>query len=191
MVRQCVLAVRLEKFGKIEAFRIREARTDSNVLQRARVIKQAQQQRTHQRAIAFLVPAKTSHHAIAIALVLYLEHDALVRLISSREWLRDHPIKSRALKAPEPVRSNVAVTRRRRQMDRRSCSRNQSLQFPPSHLERLAAKVTISHAQQIETNKRTRSLLRQELHTRSCRMQAQLQQIKIEFVVLNDDDLTI
>ena len=56
------------------------------------------------RALAFLVPAKPGDHAVAIALVLDLEHHALVRLVGPRDRLGDDAVEPRALEAAKPVR---------------------------------------------------------------------------------------
>src|SRR3954471_1018987 len=96
--------------------------------------------------------------------MFHLEHDAFVGLISSRNRFRNNPIQASSLKAAEPVLRDLSVSSRRSQMDRRCHRRNQLFQLATAFLERLIAKIAISHTQQIKKYKRSRSLLRQKLH---------------------------
>ncbi len=50
------------------------------MLQRTRIVIQSQQQRAHSHTFTIFMPSKTSHHAVTIALMLHLQHHALVRL---------------------------------------------------------------------------------------------------------------
>ena len=76
-----VPAVWREIFRKFPALLFGEAGADADVLQRPRIVEKAEQQRSDSRALTFLVPPKSGDNAVAIALVLNLEHHALVRLI--------------------------------------------------------------------------------------------------------------
>ncbi len=84
VIGERVLAIGREEFCELPPLLVREARADADVLQRAGVVEKAEQQRADMRALAFLVPAKAGNDAVAIALVLDLEHHALVRLVGSR-----------------------------------------------------------------------------------------------------------
>src|SRR5579872_1279608 len=161
------------------------------MLQRAAIVKKAEKQRTHQRAIAFLVPTKAGHHTIAFPFVLHFEHNALVGFVSTGGRLGNDAVESGALKAAKPVGGDFAIAGCGSDMDRRGGRRNQLLQFAPALLECLAAEVAITNTQQIKKDKRSRSLLRQKLHSRSCGMQPKLQKIEVELVIFDNDDLAI
>ena len=68
VIGQRVLAIGREEFDEFPALLLREARADTDVLQTARIVEQPEQQRTDRSALAFLVPAKSGNHAVAIAL---------------------------------------------------------------------------------------------------------------------------
>ena len=89
------------------------------MLQFALFVEEAQQQRTDQRAITFLVPAKSCYHAIAVALMLDLEHRALVWLVCPFDGLGHHAVKSRAFKAAKPICRQGVIPGRRCQVNRR------------------------------------------------------------------------
>src|SRR5258708_212522 len=83
-----VLPIGREVFRQFPALVLREAGADADVLQRARIVEQTEQQRADKRALALFVPSKAGDDAVAIALVLDLEHDALVGLVGAgyRLW---------------------------------------------------------------------------------------------------------
>src|SRR5579864_6643535 len=104
MIGQSIFSIWLKKFHELLSLLHRKAGADAYVLQRARLVEQAKQQRADQRALAFLVPAESGHHAIAIALVLHLQHHALVRLVGAVDRLGHDAIEPRAFETPEPIR---------------------------------------------------------------------------------------
>src|SRR5262249_40837609 len=108
MSSQCIFPVRLEKLNKFFSLLGAEARTNPNVLESTCVIKQSKQQRAHHRALAFLVPAKSSNHTVAVALVFDLDHDALVGFVSSCWVLNYDAVQTRAFKAAKPIRGNTS-----------------------------------------------------------------------------------
>ena len=114
-----VLAIRREEFRELPALLLREARADADVLQRARIVEKAEQQRADRGALALLVPSKAGNHAVAIALVLDLEHHALVRLVGPGNRLGHHAVETRAFEAAKPIRRDARFAGCRRQMDRR------------------------------------------------------------------------
>src|SRR5437762_10257180 len=71
------------------------------------------------------------------------------------------------------------------------CFRKKRFQFASTSLKRLAAKIAIFATKQIEEHKRRWSLFRQKIHPRCGGMEAQLQRIKIEFIILNNDNLSV
>ena len=81
MVLERVLAIGREELDQLAALRVGEARAHADVLEASRVVVQPEQQRAECRAFAVLVPAEAGDDAVAVALVLHLEHHALVRLV--------------------------------------------------------------------------------------------------------------
>ena len=116
MVDERIAAIRCQELDQLPALLLREARADADVLQRARIVEQAQQQRSDRGALALLVPAKARDDAIAIALVLDLEHHPLVGFVDARQRLRHHAVETRAFEAAEPVRRDASIACRRREM---------------------------------------------------------------------------
>ena len=104
---QRVLAIGCEVFCKLTAYPFREARADADMLQRAGVVEKAEQERADSAAFALLMPSKAGNDTIAIALVLDLEHHALIRFVGSRNQLSDDAVEPGALKATKPVRRYV------------------------------------------------------------------------------------
>jgi hypothetical protein len=80
--------------------RSRKSRAHAHTRRRVatpRAVKQAEQKRADRGAVASFVPSKPSHDAIAVALMLDLEHHALVRDRKSRAHARissDSPINT-------------------------------------------------------------------------------------------------
>jgi hypothetical protein len=83
MIGQCVSAIGYQVFYELEALLLSEAGADADVLQRARIVEKAKQQRAYGCALTVSVPPKAGDDAIAISLVLDLEHYALARLINA------------------------------------------------------------------------------------------------------------
>ena len=150
MIHESVAPIWRQKFYQFLAFGFGEARAYADVLQRARIVKEAEQERSDRGAVASFVPSKAGHDAIAVALMLDLEHHALVGLIGAGNRLSDHTVEARAFKAPEPIRRDTWFTRCRSQMDwrHRACQQRLQLFAPP--LERFAPPIAVSIAQQVE-----------------------------------------
>src|SRR6516162_10042316 len=113
-----VSTVGSEVLNKLSALFLSEARADADMLQRSLRIVEPKQQRTYRRTLSSLMPAKTCNHTVAIALVLDLEHHALVRLIGVRHRLCHNPVKTRAFEAPKPIRGDFQFACRGCQMNR-------------------------------------------------------------------------
>src|SRR5713226_986219 len=107
---------------------------------------QAEQKGADRGALAVFVPSKAGHDAIAVALMLDLEHHALVRLIGPGNRLGDNPVETRAFKALEPIRRDTWITRRRSQMDWRHRARQHRLQLFAPPLERFDPPIAIPFA---------------------------------------------
>ena len=110
MIGESVAPLWSQKSHKFLSPGLREARANADVLQRAGIVIQAKQKRAHRSALASFVPSKAGHDAIAVALMLDLEHHALVRLIGAGNWLGHDAIETRAFKAPEPIGCDIWIT---------------------------------------------------------------------------------
>ena len=88
-----------------------ERGADADVLERARVVVEAEQQRADDRAA--LVEAVARHHDIGRPLVLDLEHQPGVRPVRQIERLGDDPVEPRALVLLEPLLRQLDVGGRR------------------------------------------------------------------------------
>src|SRR5690606_9963702 len=93
VVLERALAVGREILGQVHPRLPGEARTYADVLQHAGVVEQPKEERAD-RALPRLVPSKAGHHAVALALVLDLEHDAAPRLVDAGRRLGHHPIET-------------------------------------------------------------------------------------------------
>src|SRR5262249_48551340 len=80
----------------------RERGRDPDVLQRAVLVVQPEQQRADD-SRALLVPAEAGDDAVCGARVLDLQHRALAGLVRALRTLGDHTVEPGALETPEPV----------------------------------------------------------------------------------------
>ena len=112
-------------------------------------------------AVAVLVPAKAGDDAVAVALVLDLEHDALVRLVGAADRLGHHAVEPGAFEALEPVGGDGAVACRGREVDRRLRLRRAATRARRGGAcERLVAEIAVADAEQVEEDDGGRDLLR-------------------------------
>src|SRR5580700_11540672 len=110
MIGESVAPIGSQKSHKFLAPGLREARANADVLQRARIVIQAEQKRAHRSAFASFVPSKAGHDAIAVSLMLNLEHHAFVRLIAAGNRLGHNPVEARAFKTLKPIRRDACFT---------------------------------------------------------------------------------
>src|SRR5580700_4060034 len=128
------------------------------------------------------MPSKSRNHAVAVALVLDLEHHALIRLVGSVGLFRDYAVEACSLEAPKPILCNVPVTCSRSEVDGGGRIPQQHFKFSSADFEWFTAQVTIAVAEQIEKHNRRRCLVRQELGPGGGRVQPELQGIKVELI---------
>src|SRR5437762_1495186 len=95
--RERVLAIGSEESRELFTLLTGEARAHSDVLQRARIVEQTEQQGAHRSALAFLMPPKAAHDAVAIAFVLHFEHQAFVGLVETGNRFGHHSVETRTL----------------------------------------------------------------------------------------------
>src|SRR5271156_5375814 len=191
MIDQSVATIRRQKSYQFLPFGLREARADADVLQLARIVIQAKQKGADRRALASLVPSKAGHDAIAVALMLDLEHDALVRLIGAGNWLGHDAIEARAFKAPEPIGRDTWIAGCGSEMDWRLGGGQRWFQRFAPPLKRFAPPIAVSFAEHVEKDYRRRTLLGQQLHARRSWMNPQLQFLEIEPIILRQNDFAV
>jgi hypothetical protein len=191
VIVQRILAVWRQERRELHALRVGEARAHTDVLEAPGVVEQPEEKRAHSRLLAALVPAKAGDDTVAFALVLHLQHDALVRLIGARFLFRDHAVETRSLEALEPVGGSGAIVGGRSEMDRRIGPLEQRLECSTPLAEGSAAEVAISLAEQVEEHHRCGSFAGQLRHARRRGMEAKLERLEVETSVAHDDDLSV
>ena len=161
------------------------------MLQPAPRVVQPKQQRPHRRPLSILMPPEARDHAVAVALMLHLQHRPLVRLIPARSRLRHHPVQPRALEPPEPILRHLPVARGRCLVNRRLGPLEHLRQPSRPFRERPLPQILIAQAKQIEEHHRRRRLLRQQPHPRRRRMHPQLQRIEVQPALRRNHDLPV
>ena len=150
------------------------------MLQRAAVVVKAKQQRTDRGTSAFLVPAEAGDDAVAVALVLDLEHDALVGLIDAGDGFGDNAVETSAFEAAEPVdgtlRSRVAGVMWMGGAAVASSDSSSARRFSKGSL----AEVVFAFAEQVEEDEGGGRLLGEQLDARGGGMDAELERVEIE-----------
>lgn len=186
-----IFAPGLEEGDEFLAFFFGETGAHADVLQRSRIVVKAEEQRSDGGTLTFPVPAEAGDDAIAVALMFDLEHDALVRLVGSREGLGDDAVEACAFKATKPVERNVSIAGCRREMDGRGGRREQRFEAGAAVFEGLGTQIVCVFAEQIEEDERSGGLRSEEFDARGGRMNAQLQGIEVEAPVLRDDEFAV
>src|SRR3989442_10412863 len=95
--------------------RVGERRGDADVVQRAILVIEAEQERADHRAGAVLVPAEAGDHAVGGARVFDLDHRALAGAVGRVQTLRHDAVEPGPLEATEPVLREGAIARGRRE----------------------------------------------------------------------------
>ncbi len=160
------------------------------MLQDARIVVQAEEQRTDRIASA-LVPAKAGDDAVGGARELHLDHRALPRLISEAGGLGDDAVEPGALEVLEPVLRLRAVTRHGSQVNGRRCARQQLFQRRAPRALRLVHQAAAGDGQRVEGDEGRWGFLRELGDARGGGMQPELKRVEIEAVGRGDDDLAV
>ena len=160
-------------------YRHRERADHAHARQLARVPVQPEQQRPD-RVGAALVRPVARHHAVRRPVVLDLEHHALVRLVQHRPRLRDQAVKPRALELAEPLRGDLLIGRRGRQVDGRGRAGQRLLERGAALGERALRVVNRVQRQQVERDEVGRRLRGQQPHPARGRVQPQLQGLEVQ-----------
>ena len=191
MIGERVLAIGRQEGGQFLALLAGEAGAHADVLQVAGIIEEPEEERPHVRARAVLVPAEASHHAVAIPLVLHLEHDALVGLVPDRDRFGHDAIEAGAFEAAEPIGGDVRLAGRRSEVNGRGGVGEQFLQAAAAILKGLVAEIAIAFAEEIEEDHGGGDLAGKQFDARGGGMEAQLEGVEIQAGVPDDDDLAI
>src|SRR5690242_2793989 len=85
--------IRRKEFDQLMPLLVGEARADTDMLQVASVVVQAEEERSDGRASGVFVPAKSSDDTVAVSFVLHLEHDALIRFVDALFGFRDDAVE--------------------------------------------------------------------------------------------------
>ena len=170
----------------------RERRGDADVVQRALVVVEPEQQRADQRAGALLVPAEAGDHAVGGAHVLHLEHRALARLVGGVARLGDHAVEAGALEAVEPV-----ARRPRGRACRASGARGGAASRAPPRAARGAPPAAAPRRSSSPAASRSKATndagvsAASFVDPRRRRVQAQLQRVEVEAARRRDHDLAV
>src|SRR5262249_1119706 len=188
---ESILTIRSQVLDEVAACLVRETRGNADMMKRAGVIVQAQQQRSNGTLVAVLMPAKTGNDTIAIALVFDLEHDTLVGLVNACERLRDNTIESRTFESAKPVCCDAQFSGCGRDVNWRQCRCQDRSQLCEPLFKGQTSQVPVPLAQHIKKYNRRRNLLGEHFHTRCCWMEAKLQRIELECAVLCNYNFTV
>ena len=109
MIAESIFAVGREEGEEFAARFGGEAGADADVLENFRVVVETEEKGTDLLAGGVFVPAESGNDAVAIALVLDFEHDALVGLIGEIDGFGDDAVEAGAFEALEPVECDAAI----------------------------------------------------------------------------------
>ena len=129
--------------------------------------------------------------AIRRALVLDLEHGALVRLVRAGKRLGHHSVQPGALELGEPLHGHLVIAGGRREMNGRIGAGQAFLESRPALLERPLGVIGVVQREQVKGNEARRRLLRQQLDAASGWVDPLLQHLKLQPVADHDDDLAV
>ncbi len=168
-----------------------EVGRDADVVQRAGVVVQAEQQRAD--TLAVLVHPVTGQHALGGAQVLHLHQRALIRRVRVVEPLGDDAVETGALELDEPALGRRGVGGRRAAMDGRPGTGEHLVEQRPPLGERPFEQDLVAQCQQVEGDERCRGLGRKSLHARRGGVDALQQRIEVEAATARGghDDLAI
>ena len=111
MICERILAIGRQELQKLSTLVLRKAGADTHMLQRSRFIKESKQKRADRFAFSVLVPAKAGNDAVAVALMLDLEHDPLAGFIGTVQRLYYHSVESGAFKTAKPIGCDCSIAR--------------------------------------------------------------------------------
>jgi hypothetical protein len=113
------LAERCKRRDECGPLRRLERRRNTDVVQRALVVVEAEQERADELVRTVLVPPEAGDDAVRSAHVLDLEHGALLRLVRQVDGLGDDAVEPSALELHEPASRDFRIAGHRREQRRR------------------------------------------------------------------------
>lgn len=161
------------------------------MLQLPCVVVQAEQKRTDECAFSVFVPTEAGDDAIAVSLMLDLEHDSLIGLIRGGFAFGNDTVEAGAFEAFEPSLRGYAVMRGWRDVQWWSGFSEQRFQCGAAFTERSFAKILVAAAKQIEKDDGRGRLFCEQLDARCGGVDAKLESIEVEAVFASDDDFAI
>ena len=164
-----------------------EAGGDADMVEDTLVVVHPEQQRADDAAA--LVPAEPCDDAVRGALVLDLQHDALVLAVRLVDALGDHPVETGALEAGEPVGCDVAVLGERSQVDGGLGVGEHGFELRSAGAERSVTEIVVAEGEQIERHERSRRLLGQHPHPGLGGVDQE--RLEVEAFGRDDDDLAV
>ena len=191
VVRQRILAVGAKECEELPPLFLCKAGADANVLERSSVVIQSQQKGANGVVLALLIPAKAGDDAVAIALMLQLEHDPLVRFVGAFHRLDHDSIEARTFKALKPVGGDGSFCSCRCQVKWWCCVGEHFFQTFATLMEWSQAQVFGPFAQHIKQHDGRGSLVCEQVDPRGGRVDAKLQCIEIERAISRDDEFAI
>ena len=191
VIPESVFSIWREELEKLAAHGSREAGADANVLEDLCAVVKTEEKGTDFLARRFFVPAESGDYAVTVALVLDLEHCALVGLIGKIDWLGYDTVETGSFEALEPIESCVSISCSRGDVDGRFGRLEQCFQFRPALLKRGVAKIALAVAEKIEEDAGGWSLLREQLHPGGGGMDSKLKGIEVEMSPVGDDEFSV
>ena len=191
MVIEGVFAIRCEEGDEFLAFGQGEAGADSDVLERSGVVIEAKQERADGGSFGVLVPAEAGDDAVAVALMLDLEHGAFVGLVGSVEELGHDAVEAGAFEALEPVFGDGMVAGGGGLVDGRGGVFEDAGELGVAFGEGVMGEVFVAEREEVEEDNGRGSLLREEFDAGGGGVDAELECVEVEAAVGGDDDLTI
>jgi hypothetical protein len=191
MIAESVFAVWREEGEEFAAHGCREAGADADVLKDLLVVVEAEEERANLLAGAIFVPAESGDDAIAVALVLDFEHDALVGLVGEILRLGHDAIETGTFEAPEPFVGYAGVGRGRRYVEWRLRGFQYRFECEAALAKGLVAQIALLIAQEVEEYAGCWGLLGEQFYARCGGMDAQLESAEVEVAVVGDDEFAI
>src|SRR6185369_14508184 len=162
-----------------------------DVVQRAAVVVETEEQGADERAGTLLVPAEAGDDGVRAAHVLHLDHGALAGLIGGALVLGDDAVETGALEAPKPLLRHRASPIAGRDVDGAAGAPESPLELPAPVRLRTRAQVAGAVREQVERDERRGRLRGELLHARRGRMETQLERVEVEPARRRDHDLTV
>lgn len=191
MILHGVLAEGGEEVDELAAFGFSEAGAGAYVLELAGVVVQAEEERTDEGVFAAFVPAKAGDDAVAVALVLDLEHGPLVGLIDAAGCFGDDAVEARTFEAAEPVFGLCVIPCGGCEVERRLGAGEHLLETLAACAEGLVAEVVVAGGEEVKEDDAGRGLAGKQLDAALGGVDALGECVEVEAMGAGDDNLAI